>query len=81
MQQKFEEIFFVFEIVAFELIAVETRFYWEREYLSSAVDMLTNSLKISDSSKTGAFELIFFQSEQEIWQKYYRADLRYILDL
>ena len=30
MQQKTQQIFFVFEIIAFELGALETRFYWER---------------------------------------------------
>ena len=42
--------------------------------------MLTKSLKILDTTKTEAFELIFFQSDQKILQKYYRADLRNIWD-
>ena len=42
--------------------------------------MLTNSLRISDITKTEPFELISFDSDQKIWQKYYRADLRNILD-
>ena len=42
--------------------------------------MLTTSLKIFDTTKTEAFELIFFQSDQKILQKYYRADLRNIWD-
>ena len=43
--------------------------------MSSGVNMLTNSLKISDTTKTEFFELIFFQSGQKIWKKYCRADL------
>ena len=30
MQKKMEEIFFDFEIIAFELVALDTRFYSER---------------------------------------------------
>ena len=30
MQQNFQEIFFDFEMLAFELVALDTRFYWER---------------------------------------------------
>ena len=30
MQKKFLKIFFDFEIIAFELVALNTRFYWER---------------------------------------------------
>ena len=37
--------------------------------------MLTNSLKISDTTKTEFLELISFQSDQKVWQKYRHADL------
>ena len=30
MQQKTGKIFFAFEIIAFELVELDTRFYWER---------------------------------------------------
>ena len=40
--------------------------------------MLPNSLKISDTTKTERLELISFESDQKIWEKYYRADLRNI---
>ena len=30
MQRKIEQIIFDFEIIAFELVALDTRFYWER---------------------------------------------------
>ena len=43
--------------------------------------MLTNSLKISDTSKTELLELISFQSDQKIWQKYCRTDLNCVWDL
>ena len=41
--------------------------------------MLTNSLKVSHTSKRKLFELIFFQRHQKIWQKYCRADLSGLL--
>ena len=37
--------------------------------------MLTNSLKISDTTKTKFFELIFFHIAQKIREKYWHADL------
>ena len=67
MQKKIEKRFFDLEIFAFELFALNTRFYWEtRQYFSSGVNMLTNSLKISDSTKTAFFELILFVNDQKI---------------
>ena len=33
--------------------------------MSSGVNMLTKSLRISDTTKTECFELIFFQSDQK----------------
>ena len=50
MQKKIEQIFFDLEIIASEFVALNTRFYWEREYLSLVANMLTNSLKISDTT-------------------------------
>ena len=43
--------------------------------MSSSVNMLTNSLKISDTTKTEFFGLIFFLIDQKIWKKYWRAVL------
>ena len=43
----------------------QTLAFTETEYLSSGVNMLTNSLKISDTTKTEFFELISFQSDQK----------------
>ena len=74
MQKKIQKIFFDFDIIGFELVALDTCFYWER-ILSSGVNMLTNNLKISDITKTELFELISFQSDQKICQKFCRADL------
>ena len=51
MQQKIMQIIFDLEIIACELIALVIPFT-AKEYLSSAVNMLINSLKISDSIKT-----------------------------
>ena len=44
------------------------------------VNMLTNSLKISDTTKKEFLERIFFKSDQKIWQKYCRADLSSLSD-
>ena len=43
--------------------------------MSSGVIMLANSLKISDTTKREFLELISFQSDQKIWQKYCRNEL------
>ena len=80
MQKKIEKIFFDFEIIAFELVVLDTRFYWER-ILVPAVNMLTNSLKISDTTKIEFFQLISFHSDQKIWKKYCRADLSNLSDM
>ena len=42
--------------------------------------MLKNSLKVSDTSKTEFPEMISFQSEQKICQKYRHGDLSNLLD-
>ena len=42
--------------------------------------MLTNSLKISDTTKTEFFQWNFYQSDQKIWLKYWRADLSSVLE-
>ena len=54
--------------------------FLEREYLSSGVNMLTNSLKILDTIKTEFFELIFFLNDQKLWQKFCHADLIIVSD-
>ena len=69
MQKKIDKIIFDFEVIAFESVPLKTPFT-EREFLSSGVNMLTNNVKIEDTTKTEFFELIFFQSDQKIWEKY-----------
>ena len=64
MQQKIQQIIFDFEINAFELVASVIRFT-EREHLSLGVNMLTNSLKISYSTKKEFFKMMQFQSDQK----------------
>ena len=80
MQKTFEKIFSVCEIIEFKLVALNIHLYGERErererdrqtdrereYLSLEVNTLTNSLKISDTTKTALFGLKFFQSDQTI---------------
>ena len=58
----------------------QTLVFTEREYLLSGATMLTNSLKITDTTKTELLELISFQSDQEISQKNCRADSCSVLD-
>ena len=43
--------------------------------------MLTNIVKISDTTKTKFFEIIFSMSDQKIWQKNCQADLSALSDL
>ena len=43
--------------------------------MSLGVNMLTNGAKISDATKTDFLGLIFFQRDQNIWQKHCHADL------
>ena len=62
-------MFLVWGIIVFELVALNTHFYLER-ILVSGVNMLSNSLIISDTSKTEYFELKFFHIEKKIWQNY-----------
>ena len=50
MQKKIQKKFFDLEIIPSEFLALNTRFYWEREYLSLVANMLTNSLKVSDTA-------------------------------
>ena len=54
--------------------------FTEREYLSSRFSMLTNSLKISDTTKTKFFEQKLFQSDQKPLQNYCRLDLDSVMD-
>ena len=42
---------------------------FRREYLSSAVNMLTNSLKISYVTKRDSFTLNYLHSDQLIWER------------
>ena len=75
MQKKIQKIFFELEIIAFELVALKTPFT-KTEYFSSAVNMVTDGLKISDTTKTEVFEVICFRNDEKTWQKSCGADLR-----
>ena len=58
----------------------QTLAFTEREYLSSDVNILTNSMKISDTTRKELFELIFLHSYQKIWQKCCLEDLSSVLE-
>ena len=49
--------------------------------MSSGVNMLTNRLQIIDTIKAEFLELIFFESDQKIWQNFCREHLTSVPDL
>ena len=79
MQENIQKIFFDFEIISFELVALDTLFYWQRILVIEC--QYVNSLNISDTTKMEYFELILFLNAQKIWQKYWRENLRSVSDL
>ena len=79
MQKKIEQILFDFEIIAFELVALNTRFYWETIHFM-VVNGLKKSLKILDTTLTELFKLILSINAQKILVKYCREDLSSVSD-
>ena len=79
MQENIQKIFFDFEIISFELVALDTLFYWQRILVIEC--QYVNSLNISDTTKMEYFELILFLNAQKIWQKYWRENLRSVSDV
>ena len=73
MQQEIDKIFFDFEIIAFEFVVLNNCFYWERILVISCQYVNKQSQDFRYYQKW-IFRLIFFQSEQEISEKYCRAD-------
>ena len=63
MQEKVQKMVSNLEIISFGCVKHSLL---EREYLSSSVNMLTNSVKNIDTTKKEIFELVFFQSYQKI---------------
>ena len=62
MQKKVKKKFFLSDIIASELVALNCQI--RREYLSSVVNVLTNSRKILHITKRGFFQLNFLHSDQ-----------------
>ena len=62
MQKKVKKKFFLSDIIASELIALNCQI--RREYLSSVVNVLTNSRKILHITKRDFFQLNFLHSDQ-----------------
>ena len=56
MQSKIQKTFLLLEIKSFEIVAGNNA-YFQREYLSSEVNVLTKSLNISDMTKGDFFQL------------------------
>ena len=65
IQKDIQKIYFDLEIIAFDLVSLDTRFYLER-ILVIGYQYDKNTLKISNTTKTELFELISFQSDQKI---------------
>ena len=74
MHKKIQKTFFGFQINAFDYVALNTRFYWDRIPVIGCQHVNKQS-QISDTTITEFSELIFFHSDQKIWQTYCRADL------
>ena len=79
MEKKKEKTFWILQKISFELILSNFQFY-QKKYLSSGVNTLTNSLKIWDTTKKKIIELKFFQIGKKIWQNYCLEDSRSVLD-
>ena len=62
MLKKVEKRFLIFEIIASELVKLKSLLI--REYLSSAVNVLINTLKILYINKRDFFRLNYLQTEQ-----------------
>ena len=78
MQKKIEQIVLDLGRLAFELVALNTGFKWERIFVIEY--QYVNSLKISDTTKTALFELIICQIVKKIWQKYCCTNLISVSD-
>ena len=63
MEEKIQKKLFVFEIIASEIGCVKLSLL-RREYLSSAVDVLTNSYKALHLTKTDFFRLNYLPNDQ-----------------
>ena len=65
MQRKIKNESLVFKIIVSEFVALNSLL--RREYLSSAVYVLTNSLNIFHSTNIDFFQLNYVDSDQQIW--------------
>ena len=75
MHQKSPKTFVVPYVIVLEL--VEKKWLVTKgTHLSLAVNVLTNSPKISDTTKTDIFQLNFWPSDETIWKKGRRAVFR-----
>ena len=62
--EKNSEKYFDFEIKAFELVSLNTPFYWET-IVFMRCEYVNKQSQISDTTNTEFFELVFFQSYQK----------------
>ena len=83
MEQKIQKTFFVFHIIAFELevatfdnIEQDTWQYWTG-YLKLAVNVLTNTIKISSNTRGEILQISFRQNDE----KHYKGAVMEILEV
>ena len=74
MQKKLSKYFLIWRELHLNWFR-QTLDFTERQYFSWGVNMLTNCLKILDTTELDLFELIYFLNDQKIWQENCRADL------
>ena len=72
---RFSKYFLNFEKVAFALVLLNTRFYWEKRHFIGC-QYVNKQYQDFRYTKTEFFVLIFFLNHKKIWKKYCRAEVR-----
>ena len=65
MEQKIEKIFFVFQVIAFELGVANSRSL----YMASPINVLRNTPKISVKTREDIFQINFSETNEKIMIK------------
>ena len=79
IDKKFKKTFWVFEIIAFELVALNTHFYWQR-ILVTGVQYVKKKSQDFRYFQDRILGSEFFLNDQKIWQNYCRADFSIVSD-
>ena len=72
MEQKYQKKFFIFEIIAFESRCSKFSVL-PREFLSWAVNVLTNSPKAWYNTNRDIFQLKITQNDEKIWKNCFHS--------